>query len=559
MENSFQYDLEVFPIPTIVCDWVAAWRFRERAGQGFSSKAISSEEVAGLLAATIPLAANASALELFGAAAAADLNNPDCFRGAFIDWFRDALGVVGSGAKTEWGETIVHALDGRATPVIGSARSVIGPSGNLDQMIWSFIDVSRLKRAEAEAIDARRAAEDANAAKSIFLATMSHEIRTPLNGVLGMAQALESDALSPLQRERVAIIRESGEALLAILNDILDLSKIEAGRLELEELEFDLTHLANGAHSAFTALANKKQLSFALSIEPSAAGRYRGDPTRIKQILYNLISNALKFTEEGEVRVRVSRVDGELHLAVSDTGLGIPEDRLPALFAKFVQVDSSNTRRFGGTGLGLSICRDLATLMGGRISAESTFGEGSRFTVTLAIPRIGDATDAFEPAVEAASNPAALPRLKVLTAEDNTVNQLVLRTLLQQIDVETTVVGNGRLAVEAWSAEPWDVILMDVQMPEMDGVSAARAIRSAEAKAGRPRTPIIALSANAMSHQIAEYLAAGMDGHVAKPIDVRKLFAALEQIATNAHASAAAGSPALRATSHESAPRTASA
>ena len=546
MQNSFQYDLEVFPIPTIVCDWSAALRFREHAGLSFLPEDISAADLAALQTATIPLAANVGALELFGAATAKELNNPDCFRGVFVDWFRGALGVVGSGEQTEWGETIVHTLDGRETPVVCRARSVISQSGDLDHIIWSFIDVSRLKQAEAEAVEARCAAEEANAAKSIFLATMSHEIRTPLNGVLGMAQALESDALSQLQRDRVAIIRESGEALLAILNDILDLSKIEAGRLELEDLEFDLAHLACGAHSAFTALANKKQLSFALNIEPSAEGRYRGDPTRIKQILYNLISNALKFTERGEVRVTVSRENGELQLAVSDTGLGIPQDRLPALFAKFVQVDSSNTRRFGGTGLGLSICRDLATLMGGQINVESILGEGSRFTVTLAIPRVGDAMDEFEPEDDGLSHPAALQPLKVLAAEDNTVNQLVLRTLLQQIGVETTVVENGRRAVEAWNTEHWDVILMDIQMPEMDGVTAAQAIRAAETTTGRRRTPIIALSANAMSHQVAEYLAAGMDSHVAKPIDVRKLFSALELVTATMGEPADIGSMAAR-------------
>ncbi|MGH6910746.1 MAG: ATP-binding protein, partial [Phenylobacterium sp.] len=365
--------------------------------------------------------------------------------------------------------------------------------------------------------------------KSIFLATMSHEIRTPLNGVLGMAQALEADRLSRVQRERVAVIRESGEGLLAILNDILDLSKIEAGKLELEELEFNLAEIARGAHSAFTALANKKSLSFDLRIEDGAAGRYFGDPTRIRQILYNLISNALKFTDQGEVRVEVSRVGTELAFAVIDTGLGIPSDRLPELFSKFMQVDSSTARRFGGSGLGLSICGDLARLMGGRIDVESRLGRGSRFVLTLDLPRVGDSAPTVPLDVTSAASPASLS-LKVLAAEDNTVNQLVLKTLLHQIGVDPHIVDNGKKVLEAWAQGDWDMILMDIQMPGMDGLAAAKAIRAREMASGRSRTPIIALSANVMTHHVAEYAAAGMDGHLGKPIDLRKLHAVMASV-----------------------------
>src|SRR4029077_9141871 len=238
-----------------------------------------------------------------------------------------------------------------------------------------------------------------------FLATMSHEIRTPLNGVLGMAQAMAGDALSDRQRDRLSVIHRSGEALVAILNDVLDLSKIEAGKLELEQLEFEMGEVARGAYSAFTALANKKGLSFALDIE-RARGRYIGDPTRLRQILYNLISNALKFTEQGEIRVTAVREDDVLVLSVRDTGLGIPEENLSRLFGKFDQLDSSTTRRFGGTGLGLSICRELAHLMDGDIAVDSRLGEGSCFTLRLNLPRIGDAKP------PAALAPAAPPELK---------------------------------------------------------------------------------------------------------------------------------------------------
>ncbi|THD78586.1 MAG: response regulator [Phenylobacterium sp.] len=391
------------------------------------------------------------------------------------------------------------------------------------------LDRSRtvLRQARGRAQEGELAAEAANAAKSAFLATMSHEIRTPLNGVLGMAQAMAADDLSEVQRERLVVVHRSGEALLAILNDVLDLSKIEAGKLELEAIEFDLSELAQGAYSAFTALANKKGLSFALDIGV-ARGRYLGDPTRIRQILYNLISNALKFTDQGEIRVAARR-DGELlEIAVADTGVGISPENLVRLFQKFDQLDSSTTRRFGGTGLGLAICHELAQLMGGEIMVESELGKGSRFIVRLPLPLVG-AEKPPPPLAPAPVSDLKPMRLRVLAAEDNAVNQLVLKTLLHQLGLEPVVVEDGAAAVEAWRDGPWDVILMDVQMPVMDGLAATALIRKLEHETHRARTPIIALTANAMSHQVEQYLAAGMDGHVAKPIAAADLFQALHE------------------------------
>jgi signal transduction histidine kinase/ActR/RegA family two-component response regulator len=387
---------------------------------------------------------------------------------------------------------------------------------------------SALRKARAQAREGEVAAESANAAKSTFLATMSHEIRTPLNGVLGMAQAMAGDELSDRQRDRLSVIHRSGEALLAILNDVLDLSKIEAGKLELEHMEFELADVARGAYSAFTALANKKGLSFALDIE-AARGRYMGDPTRLRQILYNLISNALKFTEQGEIRVTAVREGGMLVLSVRDTGVGIARENLEKLFAKFDQLDSSTTRRFGGTGLGLAICRELAQLMKGEIGVESELGLGSKFVLRVPLERVGEEKPlAIMPEATAERPEIAL---RVLAAEDNAVNQLVLKTLLHQMGVDPTVVDNGQQAVEAWESGNWDVILMDVQMPIMDGITATGLIRNAEADRNLPRTPIIALTANAMSHQIEQYVAAGMDGHVAKPIQAAELFDALTRAA----------------------------
>ncbi|HVI33540.1 ATP-binding protein [Phenylobacterium sp.] len=390
-----------------------------------------------------------------------------------------------------------------------------------------MLDRSRtaLRQARARAEAGELAAEAANAAKSTFLATMSHEIRTPLNGVLGMAQAMSADRLTAIQRERLSVIQQSGEALLAILNDVLDLSKIEAGKLELETIEFDLGEVVRGAHSAFTALANKKGLSFAVDID-AARGRYLGDPTRLRQILYNLISNALKFTEHGEVRVTAERRGDLLEVAVADTGVGISKEGLARLFDKFDQLDSSTTRKFGGTGLGLAICHELAHLMGGEMAVESELGKGSRFILRVPLERVGEARTATEYAPPPPNQRAALA-LRVLAAEDNTVNQLVLKTLLHQLGVEPVVVESGQAALAAWEGAHWDVILMDIQMPDMDGVTATARIREREKATGRARTPIVALTANAMSHQVEQYLAAGMDGHVAKPIEAMALFQAL--------------------------------
>ncbi|MFO1015025.1 MAG: ATP-binding protein [Caulobacteraceae bacterium] len=406
---------------------------------------------------------------------------------------------------------------------------VANAAGETERIIGAMQNITARKQAEKELVAAKQAAEAASLAKSDFLANMSHEIRTPLNGVLGMAQAVLRDDLSEVQRDRVQVIQKSGETLLAILNDILDLSKIEAGKLTLEAIEFDIGELALGAHAAFTATANGKGVEFNLTVDEEAQGVYLGDPTRLRQVLYNLVSNSLKFTDDGEVRVRVSRPSGALRITVNDTGCGISEDQLATLFDKFVQADASTTRRFGGTGLGLSICRELAELMGGSIQVTSRVGEGSVFTVDLPLQRIGGAR-AHQPhdAYGAEMPETMFAPIRVLAAEDNMVNQLVLKTLLAQVGLHPEVVDNGAAAVEAWEREEWDIILMDMQMPIMDGQDAARQIRLREAATGRRRTPIVALTANAMAHQVSAYLAAGMDSHVAKPIEAAVLFHTIE-------------------------------
>jgi PAS domain S-box-containing protein len=428
--------------------------------------------------------------------------------------------------------------DGPHRWVEGVSEAIRGADGRIDRIIGAMRDIDREKRNEIDLVNARDAAEAANRAKSAFLATMSHEIRTPLNGVLGMAQAMAADELTPVQRERLDVVRQSGEGLLAILNDVLDLSKIEAGKLDLEDAEFSIGDVARSAHAAFTALANAKGLGFDFQIDEGAQGMYLGDSTRVRQILYNLISNGLKFTQEGEVCVVVEAHGPGLRLTVSDTGMGIPADRLKDLFQKFEQADTSTTRKFGGTGLGLAICRELAEMMGGTISAESTEGQGSCFIVDLPLVRVGEEVDAAEAATTPALAETPGPVLRVLAAEDNAVNQLVIRTLLEQAGIETFVVGDGVQALGAWERGPWDLILMDVQMPVMDGPTATREIRRREAALGRAPTPVIALTANAMAHQIAEYRAAGMDAIVSKPIDVGQLLSAMQEVLARSKAGA---------------------
>jgi signal transduction histidine kinase/AmiR/NasT family two-component response regulator len=434
--------------------------------------------------------------------------------------------VITLGALMGGASAFLLLRGGPPTPVAAAPPAPTPPARHTPPADDEELSIEALRQAKADA-------EAASQAKSAFLATMSHEIRTPLNGVLGMTQALVADqSLTHGQRAKLQTIRKSSEALLAILNDVLDLSKIEAGKLELEQIEFDLDEIARDAHTTFKTLAAQKGLAFRLAVEPTATGRCLGDPTRVRQVLFNVISNALKFTERGEISVAIKRTStGDVGIIVADTGIGIDAAHLDRIFGKFEQAEASSTRRYGGSGLGLTICRDLCDLMGGSITAKSEPGRGTSFLITLPLPKATGRRVAA-----AAEPPAAAHRsmntgeLRVLAAEDNPVNQLVLKALLAPAGIEPVIVENGALAVEAWAAQHFDLILMDIQMPQMDGMEASRTIRAEEARTGRGRIPIIALTANAMAHQVAEYAGAGMDAHVAKPVDVAKLFATIEAL-----------------------------
>ncbi|MGV3580075.1 ATP-binding protein [Brevundimonas sp.] len=410
----------------------------------------------------------------------------------------------------------IRCLDGDIRIIKVLAKVYRSADGAAKRLIGANWDITEARNLALQA-------EAASRAKSQFLAVMSHEIRTPMNGILGMAQAMRADDLPAVQRERLNVIAECGEGLLTILNDILDLSKVEAGKLEIEVVPFDLRRVLNGVVASYATDAEDRGLDLTLDMQ-AAEGLYRGDPTRLRQVMANLVSNALKFTERGEVSMKARRTADGLRLEVADTGKGMDDETLGRIFTPFAQEDASTTRRFGGTGLGLSIVRQLAMLMGGNVSVSSRPGYGSRFTVDLPVEYLGEVPEAE---VETRADTGQGGAIRILAAEDNLNNQLVLKTLLGQMGIEVTIVGDGEEAVTAYRGEAWDVVLMDVQMPVLDGFGATQRIRALETSEGRERTPIIALTANAMGHHRTECLAVGMDGLVAKPIDIRLLLTAI--------------------------------
>ena len=390
-------------------------------------------------------------------------------------------------------------------------------------------DFTEQKKHEAELAAALQEARSANIAKSRFLANMSHEIRTPLNGMVAMTEALSRSELNTKQEEMVGLIRASSDTLQILLSDILDLARIESGQMKITHAPFDLVRLINETQSLYANAANEKNVKFTCHIAPEARTWVMGDEVRTRQILNNLLSNAVKFTGEGQISLTVNRRNSDLLMRVDDTGIGFEAANLRSLFGRFAQADDQITRRFGGSGLGLSICAELADMMGGTVDGTSQPGLGSSFTVSLPLERIASPDPTFgEPAHPRSqppppAKPDSAKNLRILLADDNATNRRVVELILDNKQFDLVEAEDGQQALNALEQGRFDLVLMDMQMPVMDGLTATRMIREREASHGLSRIPVIMLTANAMPEHVAASLEAGADAHLAKPFNITRM------------------------------------
>jgi signal transduction histidine kinase/ActR/RegA family two-component response regulator len=463
------------------------------------------------------------------------------------DWGPGSVGCVLAPIATTEGPGLLIVCADRHGAYSADDLALVTRMGLLVSQTLAVGQQRRLAEAMRRSEVEREAAVRANEVKSRFFANMSHEIRTPLNGVVAMADLLFRAELGPREREMVGVILSSGRMLERLLNDVLDFAKMESGRLDLELRPVDLLADLKPVFDLFAANAQEKGLYLRVASSAAAAGAFEIDSLRVRQVVSNLLSNAVKFTEAGGVDVEIDATPGEdgatiVLVRVRDSGPGFAPDAAERLFERFEQEDGSTTRRFGGSGLGLSIARTLARLMGGDVRCEAVAGQGAAFEFSFTTKRVA----AIQSTTVEVSPQGGERPLRVLVADDNATNRQIVGMILELIGAQPRYAENGEEACGAMRDEAFDVVLMDLQMPVMDGLTAIRTIREWEARGGRPRTPVIALSANAMTHHVVEALDAGADAHVGKPINPSALLSAMRELTATAAEEPGAASRAER-------------